>query len=150
MVQTISFSKEKQDCRANAKTFFKTRGRSTFISRPASLVHHKTSKLAASQSLSKHRAGTQRSCVPDQQTCCSTKLVKTKGQERKKVVSKTSKLAASQSLSKQRAGAQRSSVPDQKHKAQAGLVEKRFAFFLVVEPGLDVTNLGSDATNITC
>ena len=40
----------------------------------------------------------------------------------------TNKLAASQSLSKQRAGAQRSSVPDREHKAQAGSVEKRFAF----------------------
>ena len=45
---------------------------------PASLLHHK--------SYQKHRAGAQKSCAPDRQTCCSTKFVKTKGKEHKEAV----------------------------------------------------------------
>jgi hypothetical protein len=96
----------------------------------------KKSKIALLMQKLSSKLGAEAHLFPDQQVWCITrpasllhhKACQNTGQEHKEVVSQTSKLAASQSLSKQRAGAQRSSVPDREHKAQAGSVEKRFAF----------------------
>ena len=62
---------------------------------------------------------------PNQQACCITKLVKTKGRSTKKQCSRSEAQGPSR------------------------LSGEKICIFLVVEPGLDVTNLGSDATNIT-